>query len=383
MVWTAFEGEEHAALKRIASDYQEQTGQKIVILKVPFATLRRKVLVAAPALQGPDLLIGPHDWLGILQTADLLSPIPDAIMSTDQDKYYPVCLNAVSYGNNHYMAPLMMDCVVMARNTELCPEQPANLDELVRLAKECEEKHDVTGFAYELDDLYFSWAFLSGFGADFLEPFSKKDLDVDSINFATPESIAGANWVADLEQKHHIVPEGIENEIVVDLFLNKKIGMMLCGPWNLGAMRKAGVAYQLEPIPPGPKGPCRSFVGITGAMLSRYTADKKGVQEFLAHLASPEVGAVLCESSGRAPTGATQAEALAKKVRDEQTLRDISLFASAAQQGTPLPNHPAMQPVWDTMKQALELITGGQSEASVELEQISERVRNKIRFMME
>ena len=63
--------------------------------------------------------------------------------------------------------------------------------------------------------------------------------------------------------------------------------------------------------------------------------------------------------------------------------RDLNLFSQAAQQGTPLPNHPAMAPVWASMKTALELITTGQTPADEELERTTERVRTKIRFMME
>jgi len=384
VLWTAFEGVELDTLRERVADFERESGRQVALLKVPFASLRQKVLVAGPALQGPDILIGPHDWIGLLQTADLLAPIPDKVLTGQGEVFYPICLKAVTYDNARYLAPMMMECVVLARNTEMCPSEPETLDELVEIAQRTQDRaNNILGFAYELDNFYFTWAFMAGFGTDFLAPFYQKDFQIDQLQFNTPASVAGATWVADLRLKYELVPPGMKNETAVDLFLNKKLGMMLCGPWNLGAIRKAGISYALQPIPAGPKGPSSPFVGVTGAMLNKYSAEKPGVEELLLFLSSAETGARLCESSGRAPTRTDTAKLLSERITDPAVTSDLQLFSSAAQSGTPLPNHPAVAPVWDIMKQTLELITTGQTTPEVELARTTERVRAKIRFMME
>ena len=382
VLWTAFEGAELETLRERIDAYQKESGHEVTLLKVPFPSLQRKVLVAGPALQGPDVLVGPHDWIGILQTADLLASIPEDIVKPGDERFYSVAVNAVQYDGAVYSAPMMMECVVLVRNTDLVPQRPEDLDELVRMAKEC-QRGETLGFAYRPDDFYFTWAFMAGFGADFLAPFKTKDLDLDKINFNTPEAVQGADWVAALQQKYKLIPPGMENQTAVDLFLNKRLGMMLCGPWNLGAIRKAGIPYVLEPIPPGPKGDSSPFVGVTGAMMSRYSTDKAGVKELVAFLSSAKTGNLLCQASGRAPTRKDTAKLLEEQVTDPAISRDLNLFSEAAQHGTPLPNHPAMAPVWASMKTALELITTGQTPAGEELERTTERVRTKIRFMTE
>lgn len=384
ILWTAFDGAEEETLRRRVQDFTAETGHQVTLLKVPFKTFQRKVLVAGPALQGPDILIGPHDWIGLLETAELLAPIPDDIIHPRDERYFEVATQAVTYAGAIYSAPMMMDCVVLARNTELCPEKPTSLEGLVRIAQSCQNKETgVRGFSYKVDNFYFSWGFIAGFGADFLTPFRNKELNLDSIEFATPGAVEGLDWVADLRQKHKLVEDGMDNQIAVDLFLNKKLAMMICGPWNLGAIRKAGIPYALEPLPPGPAGDSSPFVGVTGAMLGKHSTDKAGVKELLAFLASPETGAALCESSGRAPTRLDTADLLKERVEDPAISSDLNLFSQAAQNGTPMPNHPAMSAVWAPIEDALELVTTGQSGAENELKRTTQRVRAKIRFMTE
>lgn len=387
VLWTAFEGKELETLRRLVSDYETAEKTKVQLLKVPFANFQQKVLVAAPAGQGPDLLIGPHDWLGLLQTAELLAPAPTEIISTDDDSFYDIAKRCVTFDGTIYSVPMMMECVVLARNTELCPERPETLEQLVASAQACSERNpELLGFAYELNDFYFTGAFLAGFGADFLAPFSQLPLDLDRLNFATPEGVEGARWVSNLARRSgaefSLVPLDMKNDIAVELFLKGRLGMMLCGPWNVGAVRDSGVAYALDPLPRGPKQNCSPFVGVTGVMMSRYSADKPGVRELMAHLASPEVTATLCQTAARSPARHETAHLLKSQVSDPVVARDLELFAQAAQNGTPMPNHPAVGATfWAAMKGAFELIASGQVEPDIELQSTTERVRAKIRFM--
>ncbi len=384
ILWTAFEGAELTTLRSSVKEFEVTHDINVEILKVPFPQLQRKVLVAGPALQGPDLLLGPHDWIGILQTADLLAPIPSDIVGTEDPSFYEISTRAVTYDHAIYSAPMMLECVVLARNTDLCPVKPASLDDLVEEALQCVKRNpEALGFAYQLDNFYFSWAFMAGFGADFLAPFSEADLSLDSLNFDTPAAVNGATWIANLRRKHHLVPPGLKNDTAVELFLKGRLGMMICGPWNLGAMRASGVPFVLEPLPPGPAQESSPFVGVTGAMLSRFATEKKGVHELLEFLVSPELTARLCQSSGRAPARKATTEILEREEKVAAVSAALKLFSEAAQSGTPLPNHPAMAGVWAPMEEALELITTGQTEAGSELKRTTERVRAKIRFMTE
>lgn len=387
VLWTAFEGEELATLRASVNEFASSTGRKVTVLQVPFAAFQQKMLIAGPARQGPDLLIGPHDWIGQLRTADLLAPAPTELIAPEDPSFYEIAKRCVSFDGTIYSVPLMMECVVLARNTELCPKSPKTLDEMVEEARACAERNPgILGFAYQMRDFYFTGAFMAGFGADFLAPFSGDQLNLDAINFATPEGVAGATWVADLGKghKYDLVPLDMTNNTAVELFLKGRLGMILCGPWNLGAIRSSGTPYVLEQLPNGPARACSPFVGVTGVMMSRFSTEKNGVKELMAFLASPEVTARLCQSAARAPARKETAEKLKQMVTDPEVARDLELFSQAAQNGTPMPNHPAVGAAfWSSMQGCFELIIKGQVSPEKELQETSERVRAKIRFMTE
>src|SRR5690554_5334235 len=62
-------------LLEIADTFQSEYGIPVRIQELGFGDIRDTMNVAAPAGEGPDILIGAHDWLGQMVTNGLLEPI--------------------------------------------------------------------------------------------------------------------------------------------------------------------------------------------------------------------------------------------------------------------------------------------------------------------
>ena len=125
------------------------------------------------------------------------------------------------------------------------------------------------------------------------------------------------------------------------------------------------------------------------------TAIQKGAPVWRAHgletycwrLSSTGVPSSYCDSqvtmalaSGRPPA---RREAQQKAGQDPHKGADILAFAKVIDQGVAMPNHPAANAVWDPMKQALELISKGETEAAPELQRADQQIREKIQRMVE
>lgn len=370
-IWHAFEGSEQQKLHQLCAAY----GVKIEVLAVPFEGLKNKVLVAAPAGQGPDLIIGPQDWLGVFSAAKLLEPLPAAMATQMAKDVSPVAREGVTYEGKAYAYPLLLEGLALLRNPKLAPRSPKNLDDLKQYALELEGAEGaptgVKGFYFDLRELYFSWPFFSAYGATVFGA----DLQPGMTG---PEGVQAAEYLRSLRQSG-LIPVGAKNDFAKSMFLDGKLAMTLNGPWFLSDIRGRGLPYVIEPIPPGPH-PANSFVGITGLMVNAQSLRKEESFKFIEYLGSADNIVALALASGRVPA---RVDAQAIAARDPERGADLKAFTKVVEQGVAMPNHPAANAVWDPMKQSLELISKGEVNAAAELQATDRQIREKIQRMVE
>lgn len=375
ILWTGFENE-LPTLVRLADEFSRQSGKKVRIVKVPFSSLRDKYLIAAPAGQGPDLLIGPQDWVGVLKTAGMIEPLPAGTLDRPDD-FMPVTLQAMTFQGKLYAVPLVAQCVALIRNPELVPRHPRNLEDLVALAHQA-QVGDHYGFYYELKDLYFSWPFFATYGAYLFGTTPDGQLNPSDLGLATPGAVKAGEFLRRLTAEG-LVPSDASNDLARSLYLEGRAGMILNGPWFLKELRSAKVGYVIEPVPGVGEAPAPCLVTVEGVMLNNRAIAREPAVEFLKFMARPEVQEQIALASGRPPANKVALEAAG---RDPVVGPDLLAFARVVEVGIPMPNHPALSPVWDEMKQAVELITKGRP-AGPQLDLTQQRVVKRIRQMME
>jgi maltose-binding protein MalE len=368
ILWTAFEGAELTKIKELAAKHAQASGQKIQVLKVPFAELQRKFLIAAPAGQGPDIILGPQDWLGVFATAKLLSPLP----CPDSGDYAEVAVNGVTYQREIYARPLLLDCLFLLRNPKLAPKSPKNLDELKSYALEIQAGGKTRGFYFDTRDFYFSWPFFAGFGCTVLEG------DTLNIGFGGPGGEKALEYLKGLRDSG-LVQEGAQNDFAKTMYLDQTLAMTLNGPWFLGDVRARKTPYVIEPIPPGTHN-SSSLVGVAGLMLNAQSTHPDAAKGLIDFLSSTDCQSQMALASGRSPARKTALEVASK---DPSNGSDILAVGKVAQQGVPLPNHPAANAVWEPMKQSIELVSKGQTQPHEELQRAKQRIELKIKMMVE
>lgn len=375
-LWTGMADTEFAVLQKVVAEIERDSGLQVQLLKVPFEQLRNKFLIAAPADLGPDLLIGPQDWVGVLATAGLLEPLPAS--HRPGDDFVPVSVEAMTFDGEVYAAPLFMECPALFRNPDLMPDAPTSMTDLIEKAVALDQRGEgIRGFYFELENLYFNWAFFSADGAYI---FGRKDGRTDpfDVGLDTPGATRAALFLRSLRLEYDLIRPGATTDIAKSLYLDGKAATIINGPWFLGDVKGAGVPYVIEPLPPMPDGGVpRPFVTVHGIMLNRRARAREQALQLLTALMKDDSLVRLSEASGR-PPARRSAFALAGKNPD------IAAFARLAEAGTPMPNHPAMQAVWEPMKQTMEIVTSdGKVDAEAALRETKERIVAKIRQMME
>ncbi len=380
---------EYPTLVELCDKFTKETGIEVVLLKVPFKDLRNKYYVATPAGLGPDLLLGALDWIGILQTTGLIAPIPS---SFSYDDFTDVAQKAATYENEKYMVPLCMETLALFRNTDIMPKRPETMEELIANAMEIQKKYvkpgtkeRVNGFYFEIKDLYFSIPFLTQYGGYLL---GEKDGQYDpmDVGLGNAGAIRGAEFLRALrdDKQYGLIKAGCSESISRTLFYDGNAAVIINGPWMLRELKnrnndpnKHHVKYSVDPFPPDKEGNLpRPSVGMQGLMLNSYSRNPEAAAKLIEYLAGTEQMLALSKSSGRPPTTHS---ALALITDDP----DIVAFSKACDNGFPMPSHPACQAIWEPMKMSLELIANGVVEASVEMPSATERIKDKIRLMME
>jgi ABC-type glycerol-3-phosphate transport system substrate-binding protein len=66
-------------------------------LAVPFDQLKNKYSTDTATGGGPDLLIGPADWVGELATGELIAPLDEMATSDVTDAYLPATIDQLKF----------------------------------------------------------------------------------------------------------------------------------------------------------------------------------------------------------------------------------------------------------------------------------------------
>ena len=109
--------------------FGEENGVDVTVEVVPGDQLQSDFVTAAQAGDPPDVVMGAHDWIGNLVQNGTIDPIqiPESVSSTLQ----PLAIEAVTFDGQTYGMPYTMNNIVLFRNTDLAPDAPATMEEMV------------------------------------------------------------------------------------------------------------------------------------------------------------------------------------------------------------------------------------------------------------
>ncbi len=82
-------------METLGAQFSEEYGVPVIVQELGFGDIRSNLAVAGPpAGEGPDIIVGAHDWLGELIVNGLIEPI-DLGMADDFEQ---VTLDAFTWG---------------------------------------------------------------------------------------------------------------------------------------------------------------------------------------------------------------------------------------------------------------------------------------------
>ena len=357
-----------APLTQLAAQFEEQYGIGIVVTEKGFDQIRDDFKVAAPTGEGPDIIIGAHDWLGELVENGLLAEIS---LGAKEDQFLPAAVQAFVYDGTLYGMPYATENVAFVYNTEMISEPPTTWTEVMELSAQLEEEGVVDqGFIIQENDPYHLFPIMTAFGGYIFglteEGYSPEDVGIDNEGI-----IAAATWLDAMYKEGHLTPGAAVNyDLMHAAFENGEAAMMITGPWALPRIRESGIPYAVTTLPSETQ-ESQPFVGVQGFMVSAFSNDPLLAQTFLQEF-------VATEEAMQAIFEADPRPSAFLPVRDAIEDEDIRAFAEAGENGLPMPAIPEMSAVWSSWGNAMQLI-GQQAEApDAAFQDAAEQVRSAI-----
>jgi maltose/maltodextrin transport system substrate-binding protein len=321
-----------------------------------------KFQAAGQSGKGPDILFWANDRIGEWANSGLLKPLH--IEEEFKAKYLPMCWDAVTHKQQVWGYPVSFEAVSLIYNKKLVTGKvPTQLSELPAFANELKAQDPkAIVIMWDYKTPYFSWPFLASAGG---YPFKKtaEGYDVNDIGVANAGALEGLKAIVQLINTG-ILPKGSSQSIMSEKMASGQLALMINGPWDWANLRKAGVDFDLAPIPGVNGNPGRPFVGVFAAMINRSSPNVEIAQHFLQEHALTSEGLKALDAD--TPLGVPALETLC----DEMAARNhlIKVTYENAENGVVMPNIPQMGKFWSSMGAAFEIATNGGATPQVALQ---------------
>jgi maltose-binding protein MalE len=340
-------------IQPFADQFAEENGITVAVQEIAFGDIRDRLVVAAPAGEGPDIIIGAHDWLGQLVGAGVVTPLD---ISGVADQFSEAAVTAFNYEGDIYGLPYAVENIALVRNTDLVPDPPATFEELVETALALQEAGTVdTPLALQENgngDPFHNYPIVTAFGGYVFGRNDDGSYNPDDLGIDSEGGLAAASYFSELSNQG-VVNIDITFDIMIEKFNSGQAPFAITGPWATPDF--TDVNYVVEPIPPVAGGEPQPFIGVQGFMVSSFAENPLFASTFvLDFMSTEEAQLALFEAGGRPPAHIA--------AFDQVAAEDPNLagFGAAGQNGYPMPAIPEMSSVWQAWTDAYaSIFTGG------------------------
>jgi arabinogalactan oligomer / maltooligosaccharide transport system substrate-binding protein len=369
-LWT---NDTHApAFDVMADAAMEEFGVTLIIEVLPFADLFEQFNLAAPAGEGPDILVAPHNLIGEFATNGLAVPLELGELA---NQYSDAALVAWQYDGEQYGLPFNTENVGFFINTDIVSECPATWTDVMEISREIAADNDADiktnkyGFVRMEGDPYHFYPLMTAFGGYVFgrtdEGYNPEDVGLDS------EGALAAAEFWDEYVKEGLQPPGVDGDTMMTLFESGQSAMTITGPWYTQRVIDSGINFEICPIPGEVSEFGEPFMGSFGYVISAFGDDPNLMVIFLKEfLGTEENMRIMYETAPKVPA---QLDVLAS-IDDPY----LAAYGVAGRTAQPMPAIPEMSAVWSAFGNAVTLVSQQSDEPVNAFTTAAEQIRTAI-----
>lgn len=358
VIWHQMRPDEGNILQRQITRYmREHPGVEVVQLYKETEQLRSSYVVAALAGQGPDLIHGPSDPVGIYEATQSIKPLEDIFPQSYLSEFDSSSLLWYK-GHLYQIADKIGNHLALVYNKKYVQKPPQTDVELIKLSKSIQEKYgyvagrpNVYGLTWNYIEPFFFIPFYTGFGGwVFAEDGVTPALDNQSM-------VNALNFIRSLRDKEKIVPNEADYEIADALFKDGKAAMLINGDWSWAGYKQKGIDIGIAPLPKITSTGlwCAPMTSPKGFSLNINVRSEKLplIVDVLKYLLSEECQLETVKELQTAPTR----KSLYKNpfILSNENLQNSLLQIKL---GRSMPVVPELRAVWDAMRPGYQAVMG-------------------------
>jgi arabinogalactan oligomer / maltooligosaccharide transport system permease protein len=371
IIWTSLRPVERDLLQNYLDDFrQNYPDYKFTQLFYAPEELRTNFIIAALAGKGPAAVHCASDFIGPLSEIKVIKPLQGVFTDEFLNKFIqdPFPANTRFKGNLYQIADRVGNHLCLIYNKDMIPVPPKSISELIATGSDLvkdtdgDGRNDTYALAWNYTEPAFVAPFIGGFGGWIISDDFRPTLNTEPVRKA-------AQLIYDLANKYKIIPRECDYETANAMFLDRRVAMIINGPWSFGTYIKNGIDIGLARIPkidetglwPSPTvfpmGYCLN-ANLNGQKL-------KVVAALIEFLTSPEIELDFARQFNVIPSR--------KEVINAPELLSNELFTQALDQmmvGRPMPVNTEMRWIWDAMRPAYQGIFNNQVSAAQAAEQM-------------
>jgi len=329
-------------LTELGAQFQAEYNVEVVVENI--SGIRDQFLVAAPAGEGPDIIVIAHDQLPALTESGLIAELDLGAKAADFD---PETLKAYSFEGKLYGMPYARENLGFFYNADVVEEVPTTWQGVYDLSRELIDAGEVqfgivlAGTSYDA----YPWMTSQGgyvFGLDENGDYNPEDVGVGSEGMIKFGEMA-LQWKED-----GILSDNLDNTTAKSMFLNGDVAFFMNGPWEINNLKESGLNFGIAKFPDGGY----PFMGVQGFAVNAMSENILLAQAFLTEfVATEDAMMALYEADPRAIAYTPAAEKI-----DDPYLQGI---AEAGENAVAMPAIPEMGKVWGDWGNALTFVFDG------------------------
>ena len=382
VIWHQMRPDEREVLRGQLERFMRDIAPDLIVQELYKETeeLRSGFVIASIAGQGPDLVYGPSDAVGIYEATHTIRPLedilPDSLVAGIDSS------GLLIYRDHLYqIAEKVGNHLALVYNKKYVASPPTTDEDLISLSRRIQEEHgstanrpNVYGLTWNYTEPFFFIPFLTGNGGWVFD----QDGVTPSLN--TPSMVKALEQIRSFRDTYGIVPNESDYEISDALFKDGKAAMIINGDWSWASYVSKGIDIGVSPLPRIVRTGlwCAPMTSPKGYSVNANVPPAKigMIVRLLSFLLAPEQQLETANALNTAPTSL-----ILKQHPDIIANQILMNSLLQIERGRAMPVVPEMRAIWDAMRPSYQAVMGGNispEQAAQDMQVLAER---KIRDM--